>query len=183
MSDHKMHPLDEIRNKVLGAKNLTEGEFYQITEGDNGIYTNNSTSYIQQLIADGRAKDLTPLSTDDLINIIYKKAAEEGYGVTKDSIIKAINTNKLTNSGVQQILKDSGSKLFKDKLYQLLQASVDNPDGFDYGGKSIFDLVETDPSINAMLLTASPEVKKAFMMLKNNMLKDLQLKSRCYFRT
>lgn len=162
MSDHKMHPLDEIRNKVLGAKNLTEGEFYQITEGDNGIYTNNSTNYIQQLIADGRAKDLTPLSTDDLINTIYKKATEEGYGVTKDSIIKAINTNKLTNSGVQQILKDSGSKLFRDKLDQLLQASVDNPNGFDYGGKSIFDLVETDPSINAMLLTASPEVKKAF---------------------
>ena len=166
MSDHKMHPLDEIRNKVLGAKNLTEGEFYQITEGDNGIYTNNSTNYIQQLIADGRAKDLTPLSTDDLINIIYKKATEEGYGVTKDSIIKAINTNKLTNSGVQQILKDSGSKLFRDKLDQLLQASVDNPDGFDYGGKSIFDLVETDPSINAMLLTASPEVKNAFYAAK-----------------
>ena len=166
MSDHKMHPLDEIRSKVLGAKNLTEGEFYQITEGDNGIYTNNSTNYIQQLIADGRAKDLTPLSTDDLINIIYKKATEEGYGVTKDSIIKAINTNKLTNSGVQQILKDSGSKLFRDKLDELLQASVDNPDGFDYGGKSIFDLVETDPSINAMLLTASPEVKKAFYAAK-----------------
>lgn len=166
MSDHKIHPLDEIRNKVLGAKNLTEGEFYQITEGDNGIYTNNSTNYIQQLIADGRAKDLTPLSTDDLINIIYKKATEEGYGVTKDSIIKAINTNKLTNNGVQQILKDSGSKLFRDKLDQLLQASVDNPDGFDYGGKSIFDLVETDPSINAMLLTASPEVKEAFYAAK-----------------
>lgn len=166
MSDHKLHPLDEIRNKVLGAKNLTEGEFYQITEGDKGIYTNNSTSYIQQLIADGRAKNLTPLSTDDLINIIYKKATEEGYGVTKDSIIKAINTNKLTNNGVQQILKDSGSKLFRDKLDQLLQASVDNPDGFDYGGKSIFDLVETDPSINAMLLTASPEVKEAFYAAK-----------------
>ena len=166
MSDHKMHPLDEIRNKVLGAKNLTEGEFYQITEGDNGIYTNNSTNYIQQLIADGRAKDLTPLSTDDLVNIIYKKATEEGYGVTKDSIIKAINTNKLTNNGVQQILKDSGSKLFRDKLDELLQASVDNPDGFDYGGKSIFDLVETDPSINAMLLTASPEVKEAFYAAK-----------------
>ena len=162
MSDHKMHPLDEIRNKVLGAKNLTEGEFYQITEGDKGIYTNNSTNYIQQLIADGRAKDLTPLSVDDLVNTIYNKATEEGYGVTKDSIIKAINTNKLTNNGVQQILKDSGSKLFRDKLDQLLKASVDNPDGFDYGGKSIFDLVETDPSINAMLLTASPEVKKAF---------------------
>lgn len=162
MSDHKMHPLDEIRNKVLGAKNLTEGEFYKLTEGDNGIYTNNSTNYIQQLIADGRAKNLTPLSVDDLVNTIYKKATEEGYGVTKDSIIKAINTNKLTNSGVQQILKDSGSKLFRDKLDQLLQASVDNPNGFDYGGKSIFDLVETDPSINAMLLTASPEVKKAF---------------------
>ena len=166
MSDHKMHPLDEIRNKVLGAKNLTEGEFYQITEGDNGIYTNNSTNYIQQLIADGRSKDLTPLSTDDLINTIYKKATEEGYGVTKDSIIKAINTNKLTNNGVQQILKDSGSKLFRDKLDQLLKASVDNPDGFDYGGKSIFDLVETDPSINAMLLTASPEVKEAFYAAK-----------------
>lgn len=166
MSDHKMHSLDEIRDKVLGAKNLTEGEFYKITEGDNGIYTNNSTNYIQQLIADGRAKDLTPLSTDDLINIIYKKATEEGYGVTKDSIIKAINTNKLTNSGVQQILKDSGSKLFRDKLDQLLQASVDNPNGFDYGGKSIFDLVETDPSINAMLLTASPEVKEAFYAAK-----------------
>lgn len=166
MSDHKMHPLDEIRNKVLGAKNLTEGEFYQITEGDNGIYTNNSTNYIQQLIADGRAKNLTPLSVDDLVNTIYKKATEEGYGVTKDSIIKAINTNKLTNNGVQQILKDSGSKLFRDKLEQLLQASVDNPDGFDYGGKSIFDLVETDPSINAMLLTASPEVKEAFYAAK-----------------
>ena len=166
MSDHKMHPLDEIRNKVLGAKNLTEGEFYQITEGDKGIYTNNSTNYIQQLIADGRAKDLTPLSVDDLVNTIYKKATEEGYGVTKDSIIKAINTNKLTNNGVQQILKDSGSKLFRDKLDQLLQASVDNPDGFDYGGKSIFDLVETDPSINAMLLTASPEVKEAFYAAK-----------------
>lgn len=166
MSDHKMHSLDEIRSKVLGAKNLTEGEFYQITEGDNGIYTNNSTNYIQQLIADGRAKNLTPLSTDDLVNIIYKKATEEGYGVTKDSIIKAINNNKLTNSGVQQILKDSGSKLFRDKLEQLLQASVDNPDGFDYGGKSIFDLVETDPSINAMLLTASPEVKEAFYAAK-----------------
>lgn len=176
MSDHKMHPLDEIRDKVLGAKNLTEGEFYQITEGDKGIYTNNSTNYIQQLIADGRAKNLTPLSVDDLVNTIYKKATEEGYGVTKDSIIKAINTNKLTNNGVQQILKDSGSKLFRDKLDQLLKASVDNPDGFDYGGKSIFDLVETDPSINAMLLTASPEVKEAFMLLKNNMLKDLQLK-------
>lgn len=166
MSDHKLHPLDEIRSKVLGAKNLTEGEFYQITEGDNGIYTNNSTNYIQQLIADGRAKNLTPLSVDDLVNTIYKKATEEGYGVTKDSIIKAINTNKLTNSGVQQILKDSGSKLFRDKLEQLLQASVDNPDGFDYGGKSIFDLVETDPSINAMLLTASPEVKEAFYAAK-----------------
>lgn len=166
MSDHKMHPLDEIRNKVLGAKNLTEGEFYQITEGDKGIYTNNSTNYIQQLIADGRAKNLTPLSVDDLVNTIYKKATEEGYGVTKDSIIKAINTNKLTNNGVQQILKDSGSKLFRDKLDQLLKASVDNPDGFDYGGKSIFDLVETDPSINAMLLTASPEVKEAFYAAK-----------------
>lgn len=166
MSDHKMHPLDEIRDKVLGAKNLTEGEFYQITEGDKGIYTNNSTNYIQQLIADGRAKDLTPLSVDDLVNTIYKKATEEGYGVTKDSIIKAINTNKLTNNGVQQILKDSGSKLFRDKLDQLLKASVDNPDGFDYGGKSIFDLVETDPSINAMLLTASPEVKEAFYAAK-----------------
>lgn len=166
MSDHKMHPLDEIRNKVLGAKNLTEGEFYQITEGDNGIYTGNSTNYIQQLIADGRAKNLTPLSVDDLVNTIYKKATEEGYGVTKDSIIKAINTNKLTNNGVQQILKDSGSKLFRDKLDQLLKASVDNPDGFDYGGKSIFDLVETDPSINAMLLTASPEVKEAFYAAK-----------------
>lgn len=166
MSDHKMHPLDEIRSKVLGAKNLTEGEFYQITEGDKGIYTNNSTNYIQQLIADGRAKNLTPSSMDDLVNIIYKKATEEGYGVTKDSIIKAINTNKLTNNGVQQILKDSGSKLFRDKLEQLLQASVDNPDGFDYGGKSIFDLVETDPSINAILLTASPEVKEAFYAAK-----------------
>ena len=166
MSDHKMHPLDEIRNKVLGAKNLTEGEFYQITEGDKGIYTNNSTNYIQQLIADGRAKNLTPLSVDDLVNTIYKKATEEGYGVTKDSIIKAINTNKLTNNGVQQILKDSGSKLFRDKLDQLLKASIDNPDGFDYGGKSIFDLVETDPSINAMLLTASPEVKEAFYAAK-----------------
>lgn len=113
---------------------------------------------------------------DDLVNTIYNKATEEGYGVTKDSIIKAINTNKLTNNGVQQILKDSGSKLFRDKLDQLLKASVDNPDGFDYGGKSIFDLVETDPSINAMLLVASPEVKEAFMLLKNNMLKDLQLK-------
>lgn len=166
MSDHKMHPLDEIRGKVLGAKNLTEGEFYQITEGDKGIYTNNSTNYIQQLIADGRAKDLTPLSVDDLVNTIYNKATEEGYGVTKDSIIKAINTNKLTNNGVQQILKDSGSKLFRDKLDQLLKASVDNPDGFDYGGKSIFDLVETDPSINAMLLVASPEVKEAFYAAK-----------------
>lgn len=172
MSDHKMHPLDEIRNKVLGAKNLTEGEFYQITEGDNGIYTGNSTNYIQQLIADGRAKDLTPLSVDDLVNTIYKKATEEGYGVTKDSIIKAINTNKLTNNGVQQILKDSGSKLFRDKLNQLLQASVDNPDGFDYGGKSIFDLVETDPSINAMLLTASPEVKEAFYAAKEQYAKE-----------
>ena len=174
MSDHKMHPLDEIRNKVLGAKNLTEGEFYQITEGDKGIYTNNSTNYIQQLIADGRAKNLTPLSVDDLVNTIYKKATEEGYGVTKDSIIKAINTNKLTNKGVQQILKDSGSKLFRDKLDQLLKASIDNPDGFDYGGKSIFDLVETDPSINAMLITASPEVKEAFYAAKKQYAKGFE---------
>lgn len=166
MSDHKMHSLDEIRSKVLGAKNLTEGEFYEITEGDKGIYTNNSTNYIQQLIADGRAKNLTPTTVDDLVNIIYSKATEEGYGVTKDSIIKAINTNKLTNEGVKQILKDSGSNLFRNKLDQLLKASVDNPEGFDYGGKSIFDLVETDPSINAVLLNASPEVKEAFYAAK-----------------
>lgn len=160
LKDHGYHSLDEIRKTISGAGDLSEGDYYDLTEGKDGVYTANAKAFMAKAYSGGLFDKNGQLATQtnkiDLYNTIYNLANQNGYYVTQDSFMSALADPAYDKLLSGQVAKN-GVRVFDQALSSYVKQLANSDTPLD--GQDILDTIYEQNS--ALIDHMDPEAQKA----------------------